>query len=137
MNRHVARGLTAAGAALFFSATVAAASLEQMQGAWVMEGASCSEAFKKSGGKVEFVDRDSSIDTGLIVSGKTITTPEQSCTVEKIRQEKDHISVLLGCSDAVMFSSISASFRMTDADHFERFETLFPDASFTYERCKF
>jgi predicted HAD superfamily Cof-like phosphohydrolase len=136
MNRYVVRFLSIA-AVMAGSSAAMADTLEQLQGAWVMEGTDCTQVFKHANGKTAFIDRDSSLATGLTVVGKQITTPEETCTVGKSKQDGDHVNFLLNCEDSVMFNTISTSFRMIDADTFERFETLFPDTAFTYKRCKF
>lgn len=114
----------------------AAAELEGLQGAWTMDGTDCAETFVRDGTQIRFKDHGASTTTGIIVSGSRITGSNMSCTADSIRKEKDHFSVLLNCSDAMMFQSISASFRVTGQDSFERFAPGFPDMSFKYHRCR-
>jgi hypothetical protein len=136
----VGRGLRslAVGAVLGFSAaTATAASMEAMQGAWAMSGTDCSAVFEKKGGEIHFRDPGSSLDTGIIVSGSKVVGPSATCRTAKIREEGDHFSVLLNCSDAVLSSSVSMSFRMIDATHFDRFDPSFPDFSLSYVKCPF
>jgi len=137
MNRYAIRYLSIAVVMAAWSSVAMADTLEQLQGAWVMDGTDCTQVFKHASGKTEFIDRDASLATGVIVAGKQITTPEETCTVDKSKPDGDHVNLLLNCEDSVMFNTISSSFRMVDADTFERFETLFPDTAFTYKRCKF
>ncbi|CAN7675369.1 hypothetical protein [Mesorhizobium sp. LjRoot246] len=51
-------------------------------------------------------------------------------------QRGDHFSVRLSCSDAVLFSSFSVSFRVIDKTHFERFDPQFPEMSVLYYKCE-
>jgi len=111
--------------------------MEAMQGAWAMSGTDCSAVFEKKGGEVHFRDPGSSLDTGIIVSGNKVVGPSATCTTAKIREEGDHFSVLLNCSDAVLSNSVSMSFRMVDATHFDRFDPSFPDFSLSYVKCAF
>jgi hypothetical protein len=120
----------------FWPLVAVAATLEELQGAWTMDGTDCEETFHKVGTETRFKDRTSSTTTGIIVSGSRIAGPVMSCTAGSIRQEKDHFSVLLNCSDEMMFQSMSASFRLTGQDSFERFSPGFPDMSFKYHRCQ-
>ena len=123
---------------LFFGAVgqAAAASLDELQGAWTMEGTGCADTFKKTGGTIEFKDRGSSLNTGLIIKGSEILGPLATCTVQHIRQKKDYLSAQLSCADTIMFNTISVSFRILDATKFERFDSEFPDFSVPYNKCE-
>jgi hypothetical protein len=114
-----------------------AASMEALQGAWAMAGTDCAAVFEKAGGEIRFKDPGSSLDTGIIVSGSKVVGPSATCTAVKLREEKDHVSVLLSCSDAVLTSSVSMSFKMVDATHFQRFDPSFPDFALDYVKCPF
>jgi hypothetical protein len=125
-----------AALALGFAATSAsAASMEALQGAWAMEGTDCAAVFEKTGGEIRFKDPGSSLDTGVIISGSKVAGPSATCTTAKIRDEGDHFSALLSCSDAVLSSTVSMSFRIVDASHFERFDPSFPDFALSYVKC--
>lgn len=134
MSKNGVYALAAAG--MIFATGVQAASIESLQGAWTMGGTDCAENFHKVGDKVEFKDRTSTLTTGIIISGDKITGSNMSCTAGKIHEQKDHFSVLLSCSDSVMFQSMSASFRVLDKDTFERIDTNFPEISVKYRRCQ-
>ncbi len=112
-----------------------AASLDAMQGAWTMEGTDCAETFKTVDGHASFQDRGSTLNTGIIVSGSKIAGPNQTCTATRIHQQKKQITVSLSCSDTIMFSDMSVSFRILDKDRFERFDPIFSDVVMTYHRC--
>ena len=128
----------AVGAVLGVSAgTATAASMAAMQGAWAMSGTDCNAVFEKKGSEIHFRDPGSSLDTGIIVSGSKVVGPSATCTTAKIHEEGDHFNVLLSCSDAVLSSSVSMSFRMIDATHFDRFDPSFPDFSLSYVKCPF
>jgi hypothetical protein len=129
-------GMLAAPMLLLFTLAVSADTLDALQGAWTMDGTDCATTFKKVGNNVEFIDRTSSLTTGIIISGRKITGTNMSCTAERIRPVGDHFSALLNCADSITFNTSTFSFRIIDADHFERFEADFPDMSFSYERCK-
>ncbi|TPM94827.1 hypothetical protein [Mesorhizobium sp. B2-1-3A] len=138
MNGKPFRGAMA-GIVLFAGGAghVAAASMEALQGAWTMNGTGCEDNFEKRGKGFEYKDRSSSLTTGIIVSGSRVLGPNSSCKAEKISQNGDRFSVLLSCSDAVLFSSFSASFRVIDKTHFERFDPQFPEISVIYYKCEF
>ncbi|WP_442579828.1 hypothetical protein ACSBOB_30840 [Mesorhizobium sp. ASY16-5R] len=128
---------SAAAAALFaMCAGAGATTLEDAQGAWVMTGTKCADTFKLVGNNFEFLDRDASVSTGVIISGKKITAPEESCTVERVKAEKDHFTALLACSDSVMLSSASVSFKILPDGTLERSDPSFPDVTYTYAKCE-
>jgi hypothetical protein len=127
----------AAGATVGVMTNAVADSMGLMQGAWTPDGIDCAKTFKKVGTKIQFIDRESSVTTGVIVSGNKIVGPSAVCTVDRIREEKDHFSVALNCSTAIMFTDFSVSFRIVDKDNFERFDPTFPEASYRYHRCSF
>jgi hypothetical protein len=122
---------------LVSSGAAFAVSIEALQGAWAMDGTDCTAVFEKKDGEVRFRDPGSSLDTGIVVSGSKVVGPSATCTTEKVRQEGDHFEVLLNCSDAVLSSTVSMSFRIVDASHFERFDPSFPEFSLAYVKCPF
>ena len=124
-------------AAIGLAATASAASMAEMQGAWAMDGTDCAAVFEKKGSEIRFRDPGSSLDTGIIVSGSKVAGPSATCTTSKIHEEGDHFSVLLNCSDAVLSSTVSMSFRVIDGAHFERFDPSFPEFSLAYVKCPF
>jgi hypothetical protein len=137
MNVGWIRGLALSTTIGGSTAVASAALMEALQGAWAMDGTDCAAVFEKSGGEVRFKDRGSSLDTGVIISGSKVVGPNATCTTAKIREEGDHFSVLLSCSDAVLSSTVSMSFRIVDGSHFERFDPSFPDFSLAYVKCPF
>lgn len=112
-----------------------AAEMAALQGAWAMTGTSCADVFVKQGAEIRFKDPGSSLDTGIIISGEKVVGPSATCTASKVRQDGDHYNVLLVCADSVLSSTVSMSFRLTDATHFQRFDPSFPDFSLDYEKC--
>jgi hypothetical protein len=128
-------GIVAAGAIVGVVTDAVADTLDALQGQWTMEGTDCADTFKKVGAEVKFSDRAATQTTGIIVSGNKIIGPNANCTAGRVRQEKDHFSVQLSCSDTIMFSSMSVAFKLIDKDSFERFDPTFPDISFLYHKC--
>lgn len=122
--------LAAAGAS-----EASAASMGLIQGAWAMDGAVCSEIFTGTGKSLRFKDRKSLTNNGIIVAGDKILGPNATCTAKRIRKEGNHLSALLSCSDAIIFGTVSVSFRLIDPEHFEHFDPNFPDISFAYRKC--
>lgn len=124
---------------LFFGAVgqATAAPLDALQGAWTTGSTDCVDEFKKVGGRIEFIDRASSRTTGIIVRGSEILGSNATCTVERIRQERDRLSAYLTCVGAVMFGGMSVSFQIIDATKFKRFVPDFPEIHVNYFKCEF
>jgi hypothetical protein len=125
-------------AALVISGTVGAASaapLEVLQGAWVMGGTDCNAIFERDGSEIRFKNPDTSLNTGVIISGQKVIASTATCTIAKVREVKDHFSVLMNCSSAIMIGDATMAFRMIDDTHFERFDPDFPEFSLEFTRC--
>lgn len=118
-----------------FVGDATAASLESLQGAWTMDSTTCESTFKTVDGHVRFQDRGASTNTGIIISGNKITGSNGVCTADRVRRNKDRLTVSMSCSDAVLFSEVSVSFRMIDDQRFERIDPEFSDVLATYHRC--
>ncbi len=129
--------LTGFGAALLAASQVDAASLKALQGAWAMQGMDCNATFKSNGGTIRFRDKGSMLTSGIIITGSKIISPDMSCTAQKVRQLKDRTTVLMSCADAVLFDTLSASFRLTGKDSLQKFDPDFPDTAYTYTKCHF
>jgi hypothetical protein len=125
-------------AVLVISGVVGAASaapMDVLQGAWAMHGTDCDAIFERNGGKIQFRDPGSSLNTGVIISGSKVIASTASCAVNKVREAKDHFSVLMNCSSAVMIGDVTMAFRMVDDTHFERFDPDFPEFSLEFAKC--
>ncbi len=120
--------LSPAGSAL-------AASLEALQGAWVMSGTSCSDTFKFSGGEAEFTDRGSSLNTGIIVKGDKLVGPNSTCTAGRISESKGQYKVQMSCADTIMFSNVTVGLAIVDPQHFKRIDPDFPEVAEDYQKC--
>jgi len=107
-------------AALVIGGVVGAASaapMDVLQGAWGMSGTDCNAIFERVGGKIQFRDPGSSLNTGVIISGNKVIASTASCTIAKVREVKDHFSVLLNCSSAIMIGDATMAFRLIDDTH--------------------
>ena len=122
---------------LAFGGTASAASvLEGMQGGWAMAGTDCATVFEKVGDEIRYRDHPgSSLDTGIIISARKIVGPNATCSAPKVSETGDHFSIMMTCADAVLSSTVSMSFRVIDATHFERFDPNFPEFSLEYTKC--
>ncbi|MEQ1954491.1 hypothetical protein [Mesorhizobium sp. CN2-181] len=116
--------------------SVGATSLEETQGAWAMTGTNCGDTFKLAGKNFEFIDRDASLSTGIIIEGKKVIAPEATCTIERVKSETDHFTALLSCADSLTFSSISVSFKILADGTLQRSDPSFPDVTYTYAKCE-
>src|SRR5262245_39371402 len=130
-NRRVAVAWIAAATA--FATLAHASELDALQGAWTMDGTGCDDTFEKVGSDIRFKDRTSTLTPGILVKGNKILGSNLSCTAERVREEaeKGTYSVMMNCADALMFQTVSTTFKVINADSFQRFDPGFPDISFT------
>ena len=92
--------------------------------------------FEKIQGKVRFKDRTYATENGFIITGNKAKGPVGgTCTISQVTEENDRFSALLSCADAVVSRKFSWSFRIIDANHFERFDAMID--SFKYKKCAF
>ena len=81
--------------------------------------------FEKIQGKVRFKDRTYATENGFIITGNKAKGPVGgTCTISQVTEENDRFSALLSCADAVVSRKFSWSFRIIDANHFERFDAM-------------
>ena len=106
-----------------------------LQGAWTMVGSDCSDSFEPSGSGLKFVDRGSSVQTGIIVSQDTMMGPNSTCKIGRIAEQQGVYKVHLMCSTAIMFDDVSVLLKIIDKDNFERIDPDFPEISRKYRRC--
>lgn len=121
--------------ALAGGTTTIAAKEGVLQGAWTMVETDCSQVFAQSDGKMEFINRESSLNTGIIVSDDIMMGPHSSCRIGGITKHQDIFKVRLMCSTAIMFDDVSVLLRVIDDNHFERIDADFPEISRKYQRC--
>lgn len=106
-----------------------------LQGAWTMEGTDCSQVFVRSDGGMKFIDRESSLNLGIIIRDDIMVGPHSSCRVGGITKHQDVFKVRLMCSTAIMFDDISVLLKVIDDNHFERIDSDFPEISRKYQKC--
>jgi hypothetical protein len=78
-----------------------------LNGAWTIDAASCSQVFTKQNDKLAF-KKDADLHAGgLIVRGKEIAGTFQKCTVKSWHDDGSNKKVIASCSDGVSFSDIA------------------------------
>jgi len=136
MRSKIGKVIMAGGAlGLCLTTSVMAATIKELQGAWTMDGTKCEDTFKKVGKTVEFKDRTASTSTGLLISGSKVTGPNAVCTTQSVKKQKDRLSALLSCTDSMIESDVSQTFKIVDANTFQRFDPFGGDMYVTYKKC--
>lgn len=136
MKRNWIVAVLATGIAATSGGGAFAEGLDALQGAWTLGGVDCGETFVKNGSTWQFKDRDSSLNTGLIIEGKKMLGPGATCTIGRVTNKGDHLVVSLGCEDAIMFNTVSVAIKIVDDSHFERIDPEFPESFGTYSKCQ-
>jgi hypothetical protein len=131
----------ASGMFVFLGATACADPdpVEQLQGAWVNEGADCTQIFEKNGDRITFKDRSASLslDSGIIIlKNDKVKGPMGGCTISTTAEDGDQFSALLQCTDGLVSRDFNMSFRVIDETHFERLnDPMAPGATWAYTKC--
>lgn len=120
---------------LCLTTSVTAATIKDLQGAWTMNGTKCEDTFKKVGKTVEFKDRTASTSTGLLISGSKVTGPNAVCTTKSVKKQKDRLSATLSCTDSMIESDMTQTFKIVDANTFQRFDPFGDNMYVTYKKC--
>jgi len=108
---------------------------ERLQGAWVVDGASCSEVFAQRGGRLELKRNAPQGWSAFIVNGKHVRGARATCDLVSSKRKGEVESFLLGCRSQIIFDSMSVSVRFLTDDKFVRFDPEFPEIETTYNRC--
>jgi hypothetical protein len=135
MNSTVSKMIVSSGIGLCLATGAMAETIKDLQGAWTMNGTRCEDTFKKTGKTIEFKDRTASTSTGLLISGSKVTGPNAVCTTESVTKQKDRLSAKLSCTDSMIVSDVSQTFKIVDANTFQRFDPFGDDMYVTYKKC--
>ena len=120
----------------FTAIPAGAASLSELQGAWVINSAECSAVFTKRGGRFAFRPGRANADTSFIISGNRIQGARASCTLGSEKQTSDGFRAVLDCSSRMMVGALPVSFRVPNPDTIVKFDPDFPEIETTFVRCR-
>jgi hypothetical protein len=88
-------------------APLASTQAADLNGAWTVDTASCSQVFTKENNKLAFKPDADLHAGGLIVQGKQITGTFQKCTVKSSHDDGANVKVIAACSDGVSVSDVA------------------------------
>jgi hypothetical protein len=128
--------LLVAGVWFVFGSPVSAATISEIQGAWIINSAECSDAFTKRNGRFAFKPNQRNADTSFIINGKRIQGARATCTLGSERQTSDGFRAVLDCSTRMMVGALPISFRVPNANTIVKFDPDFPELETTYTRCQ-
>jgi hypothetical protein len=128
--------LLVAGVLLLWAAPASAASISELQGAWIINSAECSDAFTKRNGRFAFKPNQRNADTSFIINGERIQGARATCTLGSERQTPDGFRAVLDCSTRMMVGALPISFRVPNANTIVKFDPDFPELETTYTRCQ-
>jgi hypothetical protein len=112
-----------------------AATISELQGAWIINSAQCSDAFTKRNGRFAFRSNQRNLDTSLIISGNRVQGARANCTLGSEKPTADGFRAVLNCSSRMMMGALPVSFRVTDANTIVKFDPDFPELETTFTRC--
>jgi hypothetical protein len=128
--------LLVAGVLLLLGAPASAASISELQGAWIINSAECSEAFTKRNGRFAFKPNQRNADTSFIINGKRILGARATCTLASEKPTSDGFRAVLDCSTRMMVGALPISFRVPNANTIVKFDPDFPELETTFTRCQ-
>lgn len=112
-----------------------AATIPELQGAWIINSAECSDAFTKRNGRFSFKPKHANADTSFIISGNRIQGARASCTLGSERQTSDGLRAVLSCASRMMVGALPVTFRIPNPDTIVKFDPDFPEIETTFTRC--
>ncbi|MBZ6074710.1 hypothetical protein [Microvirga puerhi] len=113
----------------------AAATISELQGAWVINSATCSGAFAKKNGRIAFRPNPRFIDTSFIIDGKRIQGARATCTLGSEKQTPEGLKVILNCASRMMVGPLPVTLRVPDPNTIVKFDPDFPELETTFTRC--
>ncbi len=112
-----------------------AASLSEIQGAWVINSAECSAVFTKRNGRFAFRPGQRNADTSFIINGNRIQGARATCTLGSERRTSDGFRAVLNCASRIMVGALPVTFRVPNPDMIVKFDPDFPEIETTFTRC--
>ncbi|MCB8821986.1 hypothetical protein [Microvirga rosea] len=113
-----------------------AASVSELQGAWVINSAECSAVFTKKGGRVAFRPGRADAETSFIISDNRIQGARASCTLVSEKRAADGLRAVLDCSSRMMVGALPISLRVPNPSVIVKFDPDFPEIETTFMRCE-
>ncbi|MEZ0170384.1 hypothetical protein [Microvirga sp. TS319] len=117
-------------------APVRAASISELQGAWVITSAQCSDIFAQRSGRFSFKPNHRNADTSFIISGNRIRGARANCTLGSERPTADGLRAVLDCSSRMMVGALPVTFRVPDPNTIVKVDPDFPEIETTFTRCR-
>jgi hypothetical protein len=126
----------AIGIAIITPASAHAEGLDDVQGAWAIQGMECSDVFVTENGRMSLRKRQDDMVPGFIVDGKSIRGGAAECRIASYKPRSDGMSLLLSCETQISFDTLKVTLKIPDADTLIRADDDFPEVTATFNRCK-
>jgi hypothetical protein len=121
-----------------FTAVPQPSELQRLQGAWVPEGAQCSNVFFRKGRSINFYRPGASVREGILIERNRLSDARQRCTIRGFKPNSDTYTMLIRClrGRSLISSTFSFSLRFVDDDTVIRSFREFPEEKLMFHRCK-
>lgn len=106
-----------------------------LNGAWTVDAASCSQVFTKEDNKLAFRPDADLHAGGLIVQGKKITGTFQKCTVKSLHDDGSSMKVIASCNDGVAISDVAFELKFAGENAITLSQTKPVPVEMAYVRC--
>ena len=138
----VVRLVGAAGVGLALAASVAVsgtiaaeAGLSGYQGAWLIQGPSCTETYSSAGKGVSFKKPVDIFASAFIVSGSRLRTPMATCRIKSVRPAGDRQVLVLDCANAVSGGEVRVLLATMPDGSLKRYFNEQDTTGTQYQRC--
>ena len=126
----------ALAASVAVSGTIAAeAGLSGYQGAWLIQGSSCTETYSSAGKGVSFRKPVDIFAPAFIVSGNRLRTPMASCRIKSVRPAGDRQVLFLDCANAVAGGEVRVLLATLPDGSLKRYLNERDTTGTQYQRC--
>jgi hypothetical protein len=121
--------------AILSSDDASADGIEAVQGAWAIQGSSCSDVFATENGKISLRKRQDDALPGFIVDGRTLKGGAAECKIASFKPRPDGMSLLLSCESQISFGNLKVTLKIPDPNSLIRVDDEFPDITTSFHRC--
>jgi hypothetical protein len=110
--------------------------LPSLQGAWVEQSMNCEQVFRPTKRSMAFRRDVSVFAPAFIISGRRITTPGASCTINRISYKAERMILNLGCTTTIATSPVKAYLSVSNDGAVYRYNDDVETAGSKYNSCK-
>jgi hypothetical protein len=117
------------------SAVAGTVTIQDLAGAWVQNGYSCSNVFVSKAGKWAFKVPTEMFSSSFIVSAKRLRSANAQCLISSISQKDDKAILNLNCVSSITTIEGRIPIRLNSSSELERFSLRVENYTQKYTKC--